>query len=130
MRTISLCIQGVTEKPPHAYRDAKIPVCIRGLVYIQSRYAYRDAKIAVCIQGLPPRLSSAPEMRKVINLTSQVIHAPEMRKEINLTSQVIHAHQPVINFTSQVIHAHQPCATHEESHVINHVNAQGQCRRN
>ena len=68
MRTIPLCIQGVTEKSPYAYRDAKIPVCIRGLVYIRSLYAYRDAKIAVCIRGLPPRLSSALEMRKVINL--------------------------------------------------------------
>ena len=70
----------MTEKSPYAYRDAKIPVCIRGLVYIQSPYAYRDAKISVCIQGLPPRLSSAPEMRKVINLTSPVILTPEMRK--------------------------------------------------
>ena len=42
MRTTSLCIRGVTEKSPYAYRDAKIPVCIRGLVSIRSPYAYRD----------------------------------------------------------------------------------------
>ena len=42
MRTTSLCIQGVTEKSPYAYRDAKIPVCIRGLVSIRSPYAYKD----------------------------------------------------------------------------------------
>jgi hypothetical protein len=42
MRTTSLCIRGVTEKSPYAYRDAKIPLCIRGLVSIRSPYAYRD----------------------------------------------------------------------------------------
>jgi hypothetical protein len=33
---------GSDEKSPYAYRDAKIPVCIRGLVSIRSPYAYRD----------------------------------------------------------------------------------------
>jgi len=40
----SLCIRGMTEKSPYAYRDAKIPVCIRGLVSIRSPYAYRDCE--------------------------------------------------------------------------------------
>ena len=33
---------GSDEKSPYACRDAKIPVCIRGLVSIRSPYAYRD----------------------------------------------------------------------------------------
>ena len=53
MRTTSLCIRGVTEKSPYAYRDAQIPVCIWGLVSIQSPYAYGDyILIPVCIRGL------------------------------------------------------------------------------
>ena len=42
MCTTSLCIRGVTEKSPYAYRDAQIPICIWGLVSIRSPYAYRD----------------------------------------------------------------------------------------
>ena len=52
MRTTSLCIRGVNEKSPYAYRDAQIPVCIRGLVSIRSPYAYGDLRIPVCIRGL------------------------------------------------------------------------------
>jgi len=42
MHTTSLCKRGVTAKSQYAYRDAQIPVCIRGLVFIWSPYAYRD----------------------------------------------------------------------------------------
>jgi hypothetical protein len=71
MRTTSLCIWGVTEKSLYAYRDAQIPVCIRGLVSIRSPYApyaYVDQDqspyvygdyilIQVCIQGLHDKQS-------------------------------------------------------------------------
>ena len=42
MEIFPICIRLVTEKSPYAYRDAQIPVCIRGLVSIRSPYAYRD----------------------------------------------------------------------------------------
>ena len=66
MRTTSLCIRGVTEKSPYAYRDAQIPVCILGLVSIRSPYAYGDyILIPVCIRGLH---TSNPRMHTGIDL--------------------------------------------------------------
>ena len=95
VKIFPVCIRLVTEKSPYAYRDAQIPVCIWGLVSMQSPYAYgalRDTHLHTGIK-INPRMHMgitclAPHLHTGIFMRSPYAYRdlcdPHMHTEIDL----------------------------------------------